>query len=329
MLSAVIDGCGRVRRGPWLIVGLWIATILLAMPLAVTLHGMLADHLGSSLAAETAVTGVNYDWWNEFLAQAAGVGQSFVPAIIGFAAVMKNLSDIADAKGWSTVITSAIAAQLVASTFLIGGVMDRLARDRAIGAGGFFQACGVYFFRFLRLGAMSALIYWLLFAKLHPWLFGTVYADLIKNLPVERTAFFYRLGFYAIFGILVIATNILFDYAKVRAVVEDRRSMIGALLAGGRFVARNFGAVVGVYAINAVVFLILIALYAWLAPSAQYDLVAFAAGQLYIVFRVALRLLFAASSISLFQSRLAHAGYVAKPLPAWPDSPAAEAVGPS
>ena len=329
MLAAFTEGCRRVRRAPWLIVALWIATILLAMPLAVTLHGMLADHLGSSLAAETAVTGVNYDWWNEFLAQAAGVGQSFVPAIIGFAAVMKNLSDIVDVKGWSTVIASAIVAQLVVSTFLIGGAMDRLARDRAIGAGGFFQACGVYFFRFLRLGAMSAVIYWLLFAKLHPWMFDTVYADLIKDLPVERTAFLYRLGFYAIFGILVIATNIVFDYAKVRAVVEDRRSMIGALLAGGRFVARNVGAVAGVYAINAAVFLILIALYAWLAPSAQYDLIAFAAGQFYIVSRVALRLLFAASSISLFQSRLAHAGYVAKPLPAWPDSPAAEAVGPS
>ena len=328
MISAFLDGCGRVRRGPWLIVALWIATILLALPLAVTLHGMLAEHLGSSLAAETAVTGVNYDWWNEFLAQAAGVGQSFVPAIIGFAAVMKNLSDIADAKGWSTVIMSAIVAQLVVSTFLIGGVMDRLARDRAIGAGGFFQACGVYFFRFIRLGAMSAAIYWVLFMKLHPWMFD-LYDGLVKDLPVERTAFFYRLGFYSAFGVLVIATNILFDYAKVRAVVEDRRSMIGALIAGGRFVARNFGAVIGVYAINAVVFLVLIALYAALAPSARYDLIAFAAGQLYIVFRVALRLLFAASSISLFQSRLAHAGYVAKPLPAWPDSPAAEAVGPS
>jgi hypothetical protein len=318
-----------VRRAPWLIAGMWISTILLAVPLAVTLHGMLADHLGSSLAAETAVTGVNYDWWNEFLFQAAGVGQSFVPAIIGFAAVIKNLSDIADVKGWSTVIVSAIVAQLAVSTFLIGGVMDRLARDRAIGAGGFFQACGVYFFRFLRLGVMAALIYWLLFAKLHPWMFDTLYTGLVKELPVERTAFFYRLGFYAVFGVLVVFVNILFDYAKVRAVVEDRRSMIGALVAGGRFVMRNFGAVVAVYAMNAILFLILIALYAWLAPSAQYDLLAFAVGQLYIVFRVALRLRFAASSIALFQSRLAHAGYVATPIPAWPDSPAAEAVGPS
>jgi hypothetical protein len=41
------------------------------------------------------------------------------------------------------------------------------------------------------------------------------------------------------------------------------------------------------------------------------------------------RLQFAASQIALFQSRLAHAGYVARPLPQWPDSPAAEALGPN
>ena len=51
-----------------------------------------------------------------------------------------------------------------------------------------------------------------------------------------------------------------------------------------------------------------------------------AVGQLYIVLRVLVRLRFAASQTSLFQSRLAHAGYVARPVPRWPDSPAAEAL---
>ena len=40
------------------------------------------------------------------------------------------------------------------------------------------------------------------------------------------------------------------------------------------------------------------------------------------------RLVFVASAISLFQSRLAHAGYTARPVLAWPDSPAADAVLP-
>ncbi len=75
-------------------------------------------------------------------------------------------------------------------------------------------------------------------------------------------------------------------------------------------------------------FLIVIGVYYLVAPGAATNLKAFAAGQLYIVARVMVRMLFAGSQIALFQSRLAHAGYVARPVPAWPDSPAAEAIGP-
>jgi len=328
MDSAFADGLKRVRHAAWMVVGLWLSTILLALPLVVTLHGMLGDHLGTSLAAEAAASGVNFDWWNEFLAQAAGVGQTFVPAIIGFAAVVKNLSGIADAEHLPLVIASAVSAQIVVSMFLVGGVYDRLARDRAIGASGFFQACGVYFFRFLRLGVMAAAIYWLLFVKVHPWMFDTALTWLTKDVTVERTAFFYRFGLYVFFGIAVLKVNLVFDYAKVRAVVEDRRSMIGALVAGIRFIWRNPGATLGLYALNAILFLVVIGLYALAAPGASANAMAFAVGQIYIALRVMVRLQFAASQISLFQGRLAHAGYVAKPLPVWPDSPAAEALGP-
>ena len=35
---------------------------------------MLAQHLGASLAADTAASGVNYDWMQEFSDQASGLG---------------------------------------------------------------------------------------------------------------------------------------------------------------------------------------------------------------------------------------------------------------
>ena len=325
---AFVDGLGRVRRAPWVLGGVWFATLALALPLAATLHGMLRAHLGASLAAESAARGVNFDWWNEFLAQASGVGQSFVPAIIGFAAVMKNLSSVADGGSLPTVIVSALCAQIAVSLFLSGGVLDRLARDRSIGASGFFAACGVYAVRFLRLGVMAGAVYWLLFWPVHGWLFDTVYPALTRTVTVERTAFAYRVALYAIFGVPVLAVNLVFDYAKVRAVVEDRRSMIGALVAGLRFIARNPGAAVGLYALNALTFLLVIGAYWLVAPGVSSNWWGFAVGQLYILARVNVRLQFAASQIALFQGRLAHAGYVARPIPAWPDSPAAEALGP-
>jgi hypothetical protein len=51
-----------------------------------------------------------------------------------------------------------------------------------------------------------------------------------------------------------------------------------------------------------------------------------AIGQLYVAARLWVKLLFWSSATALFQSRLAHAGYVARPEPQWPDSPAADAI---
>lgn len=325
--SAWVDGVRRVLRAPGLVVGLWLSTILLALPLVIAMHGLIDEHLGASLAATSAVQGVNFDWWNEFLAQTTGVGQSFVPAILGFAAVLDNLSGVADARGLPLVVASVVATQLGVSMFLIGGVLDRLARDRALGAGGFFAACGVYFARFLRLGAIAAAVYWFLFVTLHTWLFDGLYPRLIADVTVERTAFAYRMALYVVFAVPVLLANLVFDYAKVRAVVEDRRSMIGALSAGARFVVRN-PATIGLYALNTLAFLLVLVLYFVVVPDGSGTLTAFAVGQVYIVLRVVVRLQFAASQTALFQGRLAHAGYVARPVPAWPDSPSAEAMGP-
>lgn len=326
MMQAFFAGWGRVGRATWLAVGLWLSTLLLALPLAIMLHQMIGDHLGASLMAEQAARGVNLDWWNEFLAQASGIGQTFVPAIIGFAAAMKNLSDLADARILVPALAGVVGIQVGLAIFLAGGVIDRLARDRGIGAYAFFAACGVWFWRFLRLGLLAGAVYLLLFTTVHAWFFETLYPDWTRDISVEPTAFAYRLGLYLAFAVMVCAVNLLVDYAKIRAVVEDRRSMIGALVAGARFVVRHPRQTAGLYLLNLLAWLVVIAVYFLVAPEQGGGLLAFAIGQLYIVLRVMIRLQFVASQVALFQGKLAHAGYVARPVPQWPDSPAADAV---
>ena len=328
-LAAFVDGLMRVKRAPVLVIGLWLATVLTALPFAMMLQALIGDHLGDSLAAQSMADGVNYDWWNEFLAQTSGVGLSFVPAILGFAAVMRNLSTFVDNAGFPIVIAIAVSAHMLVSLFLIGGILDRLARDRAIGAAAFFSACGMYAVRFVRLAVIATAVYYVLLVPYHASLFEGIYPALIENLTVERTAFFYRAALYVVFLLPLAMANLIFDYAKVRAVVEDRRSMIGAVAAAVRFIRRNPGAAIGLYLLDTLLFLLAIGLYFLVAPGGSVNnTLAFAIGQLYIVLRVMVRLQFAASQIALFQGRLAHAGYVARPIPRWPDSPAAEAIGP-
>ena len=86
---------------------------------------------------------------------------------------------------------------------------------------------------------MAGLVYWLLFRYVHPWLFLDLYRDLTRGLGVERTTLLWRLLFYALFGAALLIVNLVFDYARIRLVVEDRRSALGALLASLRFVRRH------------------------------------------------------------------------------------------
>lgn len=329
-MSALGDGIRRVNRAPAILAGTWAVTLLVTVPLAAALRGMLADHLGPSLAADAAASGVNYDWMQEFSEQASGLGVTFKPTIIGFAAVLDNLSAFMDRTARPAVIIGAAAVYGLVWIFLAGGIIDRYARERATRAHGFFGACGVFFFRFLRLAAAQAAVYGFLFGAMHPWLFDRLYPRMIHEVSVERTAFLARLALYVVFGVLVAAAAMIFDYAKVRAVVEDRRSMLGAINAAVGFIGRNYRAAVGLFAADFLLFALVVAAYALVAPGASgagvRTLLAFGLGQVYIAARLWVKLVFWASETSLFQSRLAHAGYTARPEPRWPDSPAAGAI---
>jgi len=332
IIAAWREGARRVNRAGIVLIGVWVMTLLVSVPMTLVLRGMIAGHLGDSLAADSAASGVNYEWMQEFADQASGVGVTFKPTILGFGAVLDNLSAFLDATKRPLVVTAVAAIYVGLWLFVAGGIIDRLARDRAVRAHGFFAASGVFFWRFLRLGVIQLAVYGLLFGTVHDALFDRVYRRAIHDMNVERNAFAVRVVLYVIFALLVGAANLIFDYAKIRAVVEDRRSVLGALSAAARFVRRN-SAALGLYLLNVSAFLVCIAAYGFIAPGASGSGAAmwagFATGQAYVLIRLWIKLVFWASETALFQARLAHAGYVAAPLPQWPDSPAADAILPS
>src|ERR687894_1382004 len=94
--AALRDGLRCVNAAPAILAGVVLLTFLVALPLSIALRGMLEAHLGNSLAAESAVRGVNHNWWQEFSGQATALATTFVPSIIGFGAVLENLSSILD-----------------------------------------------------------------------------------------------------------------------------------------------------------------------------------------------------------------------------------------
>ena len=109
---------------------------------------------------------------------------------------------------------------------------------------------------------------------------------------------------YAAFVLAIAAVNLWFDYAKVRLVVEDRRSVFGALTAAVRFVRRTAPTVMALYLLDAALFGGVLAAYAGLAsltPGATSTWMAFVIGQLYVAARLWVKLVFWASATALFQ----------------------------
>lgn len=330
ILAAFRDGAARVVRAPMVWIGVFVLTVVVTVPSGMALKASIAGSLGNSLAADRASEGVDMEWWDLYAESADGVGTTFTPSVIGFAAVIDNVSRLLDGGFVPAAVLGVTLLYMALWLFLVGGVLDRYARNRALRAPAFFAACGTYFVRFVRLGLIGLLGYGLLFGLLHGWLFGDLWPWATRNWTVERNAAMLRLVLYAGFGILLLGWNLLLDYAKIRAVVEDRRSMIGALFAGIRFVARHPGRTVGLYAVNASAFVLVTIAYAVTAPGAGGSglaaWAAFGVGLVYIAARLFVKLLFYASQTALFQASLAHAEYTAAPLPVWPDSPAAEAL---
>ncbi|HEY8536071.1 MAG TPA: hypothetical protein VIL25_06465 [Vicinamibacterales bacterium] len=328
-VSAAVAGGWRRAAGAWLaIVGLVAAGALFTLPATVLLARAIERDLGASLMADRVAAGTDLVWWDEFAYRNAP--PSFTPAIIGGAAPLGTYSDLLDGDAPPADALAAAAVAGAAWLFLSGGLLERLARRRRLGTRAFLAGCGALFFRLLRLALIAGVFYAVLLGPVHDWIFDGLYPWLTRDTTVERRAFVWRAALYLLWLAPVLAVNLLADYAKVRLVIEDRRSVLGALVAAGRFLRRHAGSAVAVYAINAVAAGVVLLLYLILAPGGRGGdwrlLAALAIGFAYLFARLLVRAAFLGSAMTLFEGRLAHAAFTAPPVPVWPDSPAAEAI---
>jgi hypothetical protein len=200
-------------------------------------------------------------------------------------------------------------AWLLLWSFAAGGVLDRYARGHATRGRGFFAACGAHFPSMFRLGLLTLLVD------------ATIWTGLVGRIPAA--------GVFALAVVLCLAVHLVSCFARVRLVVEDRRSAFGAVLAAMRFVRRQpagAGLTMMYAAVAAGVAWVYVAAFPLNPPYNNLDWRSFGGGAALIVASTALLFAGYASQIVLFQARLAHAGYTAAPPLQWPDSPAAEAI---
>jgi hypothetical protein len=317
VLGAFLEGWRRALGAPAVTASLLAATWCLAQPLAFAFHTAFLSQYRSA-SAELVI--------EEMSADAAGRAHELARLIegeLGFLSSPGIVSEWLRNDPLNPRLAGTAAAYAALWLFVTGGILDRFARGRPVYTAAFFAACGVYFVRFLRLAILIGAAYFVLFRWLYPFLFEaarSVWSGDPDGLGVRAVVF-------GVFGAALAIVGAVADFAKVRAVVEDRRGMLGAVAASIRFIRRRPLRVLGLYLLNLLALAVILRLWVQAEPGAGApSWVALLLVLLYLVGRIWAKLAFMASEVVFFQGELAHADYTAAPLPIWPDSPEAEAM---
>ena len=320
-LGAFLDGIRRVAAAPLLLCLMY--GVALAVALAM---GSLAPAVGSTGVDSVRATGgglvgvadkTQLPPLTPEIVTTTGGGLVGVTHAVGVdfsgLAVVVALGSLIT--GWPQAGAVGLAfAAMALWTFLAGGALDRLARQQWVGSLGFLAACRHHFWPLVRLALLAGALQWALFGVLRPWLSGAPPGASATGPGSGACGDAAWLAVNGLFAAGRAGIGLVVDYARVRAVVEDRRSAIGALLAALRFMARRPAAVAGLWALNMVLLALILAGCALVAPTAVGfgRIGPFLVGQVYTAAHLFATLVAWASQTAYFQDQLAHPSYVAR-----------------
>jgi hypothetical protein len=190
--------------------------------------------------------------------------------------------------------------------FLLGGILKRLAENGRLPPWQVVENGGRFFLRFLRLSLLSGVFYALIYVAGRWLLIGIDRATV--DVTAERTIFYWTVAGAALVGFLLCVVNVVFDYAKIAIVLEDRGRVVRAALDGLRFVRQHPVQTLSLYFFLVLVGVGLLAAYRTLAPGVGQAtlpsvVLAFLAAQAFLVARLVLRLSFYGGQMALYQAR--------------------------
>jgi hypothetical protein len=134
---------------------------------------------------------------------------------------------------------------LVFALFLTGGTLEAYRANRKLTAREFFEACGSYFWRWVRLLILMVIVLapvFLLASSL-----SKVFTKLFDESSNEKLAYWAFFGGWAIVGLLMMCVRLWFDMAQVRAVVEEETGMWRNAGRAFKLTFGNFGSLFWMY----------------------------------------------------------------------------------
>lgn len=281
MLSTIFAGLQQAWRNKRLVLIYYLVNFLVALLLVLPFRIQLQNFAGRSFMAEELASRVNLDFLFEFMKDSQ--------ASLAAAMVLVALAGVAYA-----------AIQL----FLSGGALTVFLKGFTGASPLFWSDASRYFGHFVRLLLWSSLIGGLLLC--FPLLASAIQRLAFGGDPYQYITYYgnwLQMGLRHIGFILYL---MVLDYARIYVVASDERRMRVALWRGIQFVIRNFWRALGLALCLYLVGLAALAGYRLVAtqlraPATVVILGLFLWQQLYICWRMLLRLVLLASEVGLYQ----------------------------
>ncbi len=266
--------------------------------------------LGSGSYRERLVTALDYDWYQLFRDRVQGAAESFGPWVLGPGPFLHTLEVLLE-DGFGKLpaaVLGAVAIYLLLHTFVLSAAVSSLHLHPGGGnTRGFLRNGAEYFGRFLRLSVLALLLYWFMRHVLLTPVDGWVdsFSDVAAT---EVTGFYLSLARYLLVLVLVVGLDLILDYSRIKVVLEDRTSVLLAVVAAVGFCKRNFLGATGLYLFLVGFTLVWAGLYLGFDTLVGGDswggiLVAFVVQQIHMLGRMALKLLGFGAQIQFFKSR--------------------------
>lgn len=295
-LRALAGGIWSTLRAPLVLIVALVATLAAALPFGLIVGRGVQASLANQPPIDLAAEEIDPEWWMEYRAHASGLEATFTPAIIGFAAPLDNLSALLDGERRPPVLMIPVFLYLAIWAFLWAGIINRFWRGEA-SFRDFLTSSRRHFPQMLIVSVVAAMLTVFLYLTVHAFLFGPVFTSLASATASEREAFFIRVGLYVVFGSLLAIVSLIADYTRVHLVTTSQPLREAARSALAFLRSRKIP-VLSLWLLCALLFVSLLTMYG-LADRRLGGWRLVIVGQGYIIGRIAIRLIVAASQVRL------------------------------
>ncbi len=224
-----------------LVLLLFIINLLFSLLLAIPMYNSLKDSFGQSEAGSRMAEGFDYIWWQEFRDEAEGLETTFSPSVIGKGAILNNLESLIQMRFFSLppILIAFGLFYIILHVFLAGGILTILNQDvPKFSMKEFARGAGSHFFRFFVLMLFS----WVFIISISVFLrdaFSSVLTNITSDSLSEVTPFYIRLAFSALTFVLLLFIQMVFDYARIKIVLDESRNVLKSALEALAFVLRH------------------------------------------------------------------------------------------